>query len=88
MTFDPFNDFETRGYLHNVFGEKDPSIVKHLALGWPRLHSDSTGDRRERLEAGFRQIIHGSQAGRSHGISRLRPLFSRRQWPHNHGRPC
>jgi cell filamentation protein len=30
MTFDPFNDFETRGYLHNVFGEKDPAIVKHL----------------------------------------------------------
>jgi cell filamentation protein, protein adenylyltransferase len=28
--FDPFNDFETRGYLHNVFGEKDPAIVKHL----------------------------------------------------------
>ena len=30
MTFDPFNDFETRGYLHNVFGEKDPAIVKRL----------------------------------------------------------
>jgi cell filamentation protein len=30
MTFDPFNDFETRGYLQNVFGEKDPEIVKHL----------------------------------------------------------
>ena len=30
MTFDPFNDFETRGYLQNVFGEKDPEIIKHL----------------------------------------------------------
>ena len=30
MTFDPFNDFEARGYLQNVFGEKDPVIVKHL----------------------------------------------------------
>ena len=30
MIFDPFNDFEARGYLHNVFGEKDPAIVKHL----------------------------------------------------------
>jgi cell filamentation protein len=30
MTFDPFNDFETRGYLRNLFGEKDLSIIKHL----------------------------------------------------------
>ena len=30
MTFDPFNDFETRGYLRNLFGEKDPAIIKHL----------------------------------------------------------
>ncbi len=30
MTFDPFNDFETRGHLRNLFGEKDPSIIKHL----------------------------------------------------------
>ncbi len=30
MTFDPFNDFETRGYLRNLFGEKDPLIIKHL----------------------------------------------------------
>ncbi len=30
MSFDPFGDFETRGYLHNVFGEKNPNIIKHL----------------------------------------------------------
>lgn len=30
MIFDPFNDFETRGYLRNLLGEKDPVIVKHL----------------------------------------------------------
>lgn len=30
MTFDPFNDFETRGYLRNLLGEKDPVIIKHL----------------------------------------------------------
>ena len=30
MSFDPFGDFETRGYLRNVFGEKDPNIIKHL----------------------------------------------------------
>lgn len=30
MSFDPFGDFETRGYLRNVFGEKNPAIIKHL----------------------------------------------------------
>lgn len=30
MTFDPFNDFETRGYLRNLLGENDPVIIKHL----------------------------------------------------------
>ncbi|MBF0564906.1 MAG: hypothetical protein HQK89_06660 [Nitrospirae bacterium] len=30
MTFDPFCDFETRGYLRNLFGEKDPKIITHL----------------------------------------------------------
>ena len=30
MTFDPFGDFESRGYLRNLFGEKGPNIIKHL----------------------------------------------------------
>lgn len=30
MTFDPFGDFETRGYLRNVAGEKDSERVKRL----------------------------------------------------------
>ena len=30
MTFDPFGDFETRGYLRNLAKEKDPDIVRHL----------------------------------------------------------
>lgn len=30
MNFDPFNDFDSRGYLRNAFGEKDPDIIKHL----------------------------------------------------------
>ena len=30
MTFDPFDDFETRGYLRNVAGQKDLEIVKRL----------------------------------------------------------
>ena len=30
MTFDPFGDFATRGYLRNVAKAKDPEIVKRL----------------------------------------------------------
>lgn len=30
VTFDPFGDFESRGYLQNFFSEKDPEIIKHL----------------------------------------------------------
>lgn len=30
MTFDPFGDFETRGYLRNVAGIKDPKIVRQM----------------------------------------------------------
>ena len=30
MTFDPFGDFETRGYLRNLANEKDPEIVRRL----------------------------------------------------------
>lgn len=36
MTFDPFGDFESRGYLRNSLGEKDMAIVKdaeHIAFG-------------------------------------------------------
>jgi cell filamentation protein len=30
VTFDPFGDFETRGYLRNLVGEKDIDIVRRL----------------------------------------------------------
>jgi cell filamentation protein len=30
VTFDPFGDFETRGYLRNIAGEKDSDIVRRL----------------------------------------------------------
>jgi cell filamentation protein len=30
VTFDPFNDFATRGYLRNIAAQKDPEIVKRL----------------------------------------------------------
>jgi cell filamentation protein len=28
--FDPFKDFETRGYLQNLYGEKNPQVVKEM----------------------------------------------------------
>ncbi|MFK8256958.1 Fic/DOC family protein [Erwinia sp. AnSW2-5] len=28
--FDPFNDFERSGYLRNLYGEKDPEIIREL----------------------------------------------------------
>jgi cell filamentation protein len=30
VTFDPFGDFDTQGYLRNFAKEKDPAIVKRL----------------------------------------------------------
>ena len=30
VTFDPFGDFATRGYLRNIAAEKDPDIVRRL----------------------------------------------------------
>jgi cell filamentation protein len=30
VTFDPFGDFETQGYLRNLAKEKDPGIVRPL----------------------------------------------------------
>lgn len=30
MPFDPFGDFNTKGYLRNTLREKDPVIIKKL----------------------------------------------------------
>jgi cell filamentation protein len=30
VTFDPFGDFKTQGYLRNLAKEKDPEIVRRL----------------------------------------------------------
>ena len=30
MTFDPFGDFETKGYLRNIAREKDRNIVRRM----------------------------------------------------------
>jgi cell filamentation protein len=33
VTFDPFGDVETQGYLRNLTKEKDLGIVRHLMTG-------------------------------------------------------
>ena len=40
MIFDPFGDYEEKGYLRNVFGEKDLSIVKDLENSTFKLNID------------------------------------------------
>lgn len=45
MAFDPFGDYETRGYLRNHAGTKDPKIVKELE------HDSFRGNVREALVA-------------------------------------
>jgi cell filamentation protein len=30
VTFDPFGDFATKGYLRNIAGEKDRAIVRRM----------------------------------------------------------
>lgn len=46
MTFDPFHDFETHGYLRNVFGEKSAAIIRRLE------HSSFVAG----VDAAFRQL--------------------------------
>ena len=38
MSFDPFEDFQTRGYLRNHFADKEPKIVKLKEHNAFRLH--------------------------------------------------
>lgn len=39
--FDPFNDFESAGYLRNVRRDKDESVVKHLEHNLFRANLDA-----------------------------------------------
>jgi cell filamentation protein len=38
MSFNPFGDFDTRGYLRNVFADKTPEIVKLKEHNAFRMH--------------------------------------------------
>jgi cell filamentation protein len=51
VTFDPFYDFETCGYLRNVFGEKDVKIIRRLE------HSSFL----EGVEEAFKQLSRTGQ---------------------------
>jgi cell filamentation protein len=52
VTFDPFGDFETGGYLRNLAGEKDLEIVRRL-----EHTSFITG-----IDAAFRRLAPAKQA--------------------------
>ena len=45
MAFDPFGDYETRGYLRNYAGARDPKVVKEIE------HASFRGNVKEALEA-------------------------------------
>lgn len=65
MTFDPFGDFTTRGYLRNLIGEKDPAIVRRLE------HSSFvTG-----LEPAFRDLGAAKTVTYDHVLSTHKTLF-------------
>lgn len=50
MAFDPFGDFESRGYLRNVFSEKDPAIIKDLESTSFRNHLPEALKKLNRVE--------------------------------------
>jgi cell filamentation protein len=65
VTFDPFGDFATRGYLRNLTGEKDLAIVRRLE------HSSFvTG-----LEPAFRDLGAAETLTYEHVLSTHRTLF-------------
>ena len=65
MTFDPFFDFETRGYLRNVFGEKDVEIIRRLE------HSSFL----EGVEEAFEQLSRNSQLSYQDVLDTHKALF-------------
>lgn len=65
MTFDPFHDFETRGYLRNVFGEKDPEIIQHLE------HSSFV----EGVDGAFKHLSRASQLAYQDVLETHKALF-------------
>ena len=50
MTFNPFFDFETRGYLRNFEGEKDLAKLKHIEHASFLAKLDAALDRLSHIE--------------------------------------
>ena len=65
MTFDPFGDYETQGYLRNIDKEKDLAIVKRL-----EHTSFLTG-----IEAAFAALAKRSELGYSDVLQTHKTLF-------------
>jgi cell filamentation protein len=65
VTFDPFGDFETRGYLRNVARTKDPKIVRQLEHA-----SFTTG-----LDAAFARLASQKQLSYDDVLSTHKILF-------------
>lgn len=65
MTFDPFGDFATRGYLRNIANEKDLAIVRRLEHA-----SFVTG-----LEQAFRDLGSAKTLAYDHVLSAHKTLF-------------
>ncbi len=65
MTFDPFGDFETRGYLHNVARTKDSKIIRQMEHA-----SFTTG-----LDAAFAKLASRKQLSYDDVLSTHKTLF-------------
>ena len=58
MTFDPFKDYDQRGYLRNVAGEKDVEIVKRLEHREFQINVGKALDRLSKIEIlGYRDVL-------------------------------
>ena len=69
MTFGPFGDFESRGYLRNIAGEKDLERVKHLEHHVFRLNvSKALAALRTGKPLGYKEVLdtHKRLFGDSH----------------------
>ncbi len=61
MTFDPFGDYETRGYLRNIAGEKDPDIVRRLEHNSFMTGVDEAFERLARIDQlSYQDVLHES----------------------------
>ncbi len=65
MTFDPFGDFATRGYLRNIASEKDLDIVRRLE------HSSFTTG----IDDAFAKLVQAKHLSYEHVLATHRTLF-------------